>query len=134
MEYISCQLMTGGMSRVVHILSIKLGRPLSCITPAKYDAKGAERWRWFILDDLLRDVTSGNSRTRGHSIDALPGSRISSGSACERIKQGCTCSPCLTCWSLSAKEGISFPKGRTAIDDVGLASESGTRSTPAQGG
>jgi hypothetical protein len=57
MKYITCQPMIGGMSRVVHILSIKLGMALSCITPAKYDAKGAEKGRRFILDDLLRDVT-----------------------------------------------------------------------------
>src|SRR5947209_8584951 len=74
----------------------KIGQAFILHYPAKYDAKGAERWRWFILDDLLRNVMGRNSRTRRHSIDALPGSRISSGSACERIKQGCTCSPCLT--------------------------------------
>jgi hypothetical protein len=52
MEYISCQQVTGGMGRLVHILATKLGSPLSCITPAKYGAKGGEAWRWFILDGL----------------------------------------------------------------------------------
>ncbi len=52
MEYISCQQVTGGMGRLVHILATKLGSPLSCITPAKYGAKGVEAWRWFILDGL----------------------------------------------------------------------------------
>jgi hypothetical protein len=50
MEYISYQPMVGGVSRMVHILATKLGMPLSCITPAQYDAKGAEEWWWFILD------------------------------------------------------------------------------------
>ena len=40
MKYISRQHVTGGMSRVVHILATKLGSPLSCITPTKYDAEG----------------------------------------------------------------------------------------------
>jgi hypothetical protein len=52
MEYISRKHVAGGMSRVVHILARKLGSPLSCITPAKYDAKGVEARRWFILDGL----------------------------------------------------------------------------------
>jgi hypothetical protein len=49
MKYISWQRLKGEMSGVVHILSIKLGIPLSCITPAKHDAKGEEVRRWFIL-------------------------------------------------------------------------------------
>src|SRR5260370_30112480 len=100
MEYISCQHMTGGMGRLVHILATKLRSPLSCITPAKYDAKGVEAWRWFILDGLCAMRPATHSRTRRHSIDMIPGSRMCSGSTDKRVRRGCTWSPCLAYWPL----------------------------------
>ena len=78
MEYILCQHVTGGIGGVVHILATKLGSPLSCITPAQYDAKGVEKWRRFILDGLLRGRMGICSHTSGLSVDTLPGSCICS--------------------------------------------------------
>src|SRR5260370_6661668 len=87
------------MGRVVHILATKLGSPLSCITPAKYDAKGAEAWRWFILSEgeARSDATDGGAC----SIDALPGFRMDSESRYEQIRHDCA-------WPLSAIVRHSF--------------------------
>lgn len=106
MEYISRQHVPGGIGKVVHTLATKLGMSLSCITPAKYDVKGAEQWR-FISVNLLPGTMDTCSHASGLSIGALPGSCLCSEPGCEQIEHDCTWSVYLTLRLLTRIESPS---------------------------